>query len=134
MALPFSRLMFKGPGGVFRTTPSLRSQEPFKLSQRHFHIYNMLRNFQKSVYDVIINSLFVRFGGYSLVKMTRKRKANGEILQSTWKEMCCSPDFKMVATYFHREKGLLFYFIPFHSMQLKRLSIIFRSYAHGYQL
>ena len=31
-----------------------------------------------------------------------------------------SPDFKMVATYFRREKGLLFSFVPFHSTQPKR--------------
>ena len=33
---------------------------------------------------------------------------------------CCLPDIQMVATYFRREKGFLFSFIPFHSTQPKR--------------
>ena len=33
---------------------------------------------------------------------------------------CCLPDIQMVATYFCREKGFLFSFIPFHSTQPKR--------------
>ena len=38
----------------------------------------------------------------------------------------CLPDFKMVASYFRREKGLLFSFVPFHSTQPKiRISSLF---------
>ena len=55
------------------------------------------------------------------------KKENGNFRKARKKKCAanhCSPDFKMVVTYFRREKGLLFSFIPFHSTQPKRNKLL----------
>ena len=60
-------------------------------------------------------------GGMTQTCPPRKRMGNfHKPCEKKHAANCCSPDFKMVATYFHREKELLFSFIPFHSTQPKR--------------
>ena len=51
------------------------------------------------------------------------KKENGELHKVHEKKHAanrCFPDFKMVVTYFRREKELLFSFVLFHSTQPKR--------------
>ena len=69
---------------------------------------------------LLFEELKGRVGGTTQTCPPRKRMGNfRKACKKKRAANCCSPDFKMVASYFHRKKGLLFSFVPFHSIETK---------------